>query len=299
MKIDKQLFIKLFLLNLIAVLTISSCSKERIEPKEEKEQYESADEYLDSKKSAEQEYEITEEGEGPLKCTEGTKIWLSKDILMYPNGDSVHFPYTIRVVELYTTAQMVYHQVASMAGNTLLRTHGEIRVRAFKEDVELVLRPEKYWVVEMPNANPKQNMLCYYGSNSDSKVDWTDLHSTTFDSISSGYHGNIVEMGWVSCAQDAIGTMQTSICTFYSDSLSLQGLNSFIYLPEQEGLMPVLGGDSAPLPVGEEMKIIMMGKQAEQNYSFYKEDIVDEINSIEVILEPTSESELTSKIEGL
>ena len=63
--------------------------------------------------------------------------------------------------------------------------------------------------------------------------------------------------------------------------------------------MQIYNNNSAPLPIGDNMKIISMAKQGEQLYSFYTEDIISEENQLEIILEPTSDAELTSRIEGL
>jgi hypothetical protein len=288
---------------IFAALTVSvftlCCSDERIEPKQEKTEFESADDYLDSKKAEEQEYEISEEGEGPLTTKKGTKIWLSKSLLMYPNGDSVHFPYTIKVVELFTPADMIYYQMPSMAGSSLLTTHGEIRIRAFKNDEELVLRPGKKWQLEIPKASTINDMLLYYGTTSNNKTDWQDKHQDSFTITGSGYQTLAQELGWLSCAKDAIGMQESIEYTFYSDSISLGNVNTFVYMPAQEGLMQVFNNTTDPLPLGETMKIISIARQGEQLFSFYRQDVVSEDNRVEIILQKTTEAELTSLLNNL
>jgi len=137
------------------IISFVSCSKDRIEPNEDLNSYESMDEYLDSKKQAEQEYEITEEGSEPLQGQQGTKIWIGKDLLMFPDSSDVEWPFTIRLVELYTPKDMIYYQMPSVAGQNMLETEGEIRVRAFKVDQngveqELLLKPGRVFAIEMP-----------------------------------------------------------------------------------------------------------------------------------------------------
>jgi hypothetical protein len=280
-------------------ILFSNCSKERIEPDQQLEEYEEADEYLESKKVEEQEYEITEEGDGPLIGNEGTKIWISKDILMYPNGDSVHFPYTIKLIELYTPEDMIYYQMPSMSDNALLSTHGYVRVRAFKDNVELVLRPDKYWLVEMPRSNPESDMLIYNGAENNADVNWVDKYSTAFTATAYGYYGEIKELGWIACAKDAIGSTQTVSYSFYSDSISLDNLSNYIYLPEKEALMQVIGSGTAPLPLDESMKIIVFAKQGEQLFSFYTEGIVGAENRIEIVLSTTTDAALTATLVSL
>jgi hypothetical protein len=284
----------------LVVLTIlllgvsASCSDERIEPKNNKTEYESAEEYLESKKQLEQEYEITEEGQNPLIGEEGTKIYGSKDLLMFANGDSVDFPYTIKLIELYTPKEMIYAEVSSIENNSLLTTHGEIRIRAYKDGEELVLRTNKSWQVEIPNNTPQTDMLIYYGTDSDSKVNWTNS-TTTFETTTYGYQGSITKLGWVSCAQQAYESATTIDYYFVSDSISFNNLSVFIYLPEYEGLMQVFDQKSAPLFIGAEMKILILGKQGDELFSFYLEDTVSsDENTIEVLLQSTTDSEVTS-----
>ena len=194
---------------------------------------------------------------------------------------------------------MIYYQMPSMSGSKLLTTHGEIRVRAYKDDVELELRDKKFWIIEMPNSDPNNNMLCYYGNESSNKVDWVDEDSTSFDIITTGYHSEIKKLGWISCAQNAINSEQTINYSFYSDSISLQNLTTFIYLPQQEGLMQVYNQTSSPLPIGETMKTISLGKQGEQLYNFYIEDVVSELNQVEIVLSPTTNAEHTAILDNL
>lgn len=289
-----------YLVSIIALTALLfSCSTERVEPKEELVEYESAENYLESKKPQEQEIEITQEGDGPLVGKEGSKIWISKELLQFPNGDSVSFPYTIKLVELYTPSDMIYYQMPSMSGTQLLTTHGEIRLRAFKDDTELILRPNRFWIMEIPNNNPINNMLCYYGNNVEANANWTNDLSTTFDSISSGYYGEIEKLGWVSCAQNAFESVSTINYNFYSDTISLSNVSTFIYLPEQEGLMQAQNASSYPLPIGESMKIVSIAMQGNQLFNYYTEQTISEKNQLEIILEQTTDAELTSLLNGL
>lgn len=283
----------------LALVAFSSCSSERIEPERNLVEYEDATEYLETKKAQEQEYEITEESDGPLVCEQGTKIWLSNSLLMYPNGDSVDFPYTIKVVELYTPADYIYYQMPSVSGSVLLSTLGEIRVRAYKDNVELVLRPEKTWRIEVPSDEDINDLLCYYGNAAESKVNWTNLHQTPFDSVAEGYQADAKAIGWLACSKDAIGPAETTTIGFYSDSISLSNLQIFIYLPGVNGITQVSGTSSIPLPVDETARIIVIGRQGEQLYGFHEEIETAPENKIEVSLVPMSDAELTALLNAL
>lgn len=277
---------------IMAAILLANCSTERIEPKNDLSKFEQTEDFLEVNKAEEQVFEITEEGDGPIIGQKGSKIYISKDLLMYPNEDSVHYPYTIKLVELYSAKDMIYYQMPSVGDDTLLTTHGEIRVRAFKDDTELVLRPEKYWVLEVPNNSPAEEMFCYYGTNADAHVNWANTHNTTFDVINDGYSGKIEEMGWVSCAKNSIQEQSSIRYTFTSDSLDLNSIATFIYLPQIEGLMQVNAATSSPLPLEEKMKIVSIGKQGEILHSFYRQDTVGIENTIEIVLSTTNDSEL-------
>ena len=144
-----------------AVVVIYSCSKERIESKNT---YSPVNTYLDSKKQKEQEFIIDSTGSGPIVGNQGTKIWTGKQCLMFPNGDSVTWPFTVKLVELYTPKDMIYYQQPTVASVGILKTDGEIRLRAFKNTTELKLKPDPCMAaIEMPNAAPQTGMRVFYG----------------------------------------------------------------------------------------------------------------------------------------
>jgi hypothetical protein len=283
---------------LIIALTLANCSTERIDPKNDKESFEKADDFLDSKKAEEQFYEITEEGDGPLVAQQGTKIWLSKDILMYPNGDSVQFPYIIKVVELYTPSDMIYYQMPSVSGNELLTTHGEVRIRAFKNDVELVLRPDKIWALEIPYGDPENDMQLLYGLG-ENKVNWQDTHQSEFTANAYGYYGEAKQLGWLACSRKLAESLLTTTYSLVSDSLDLGNVTTFIYVPTFKGLTQVYNNTTIPLILGANIKVISMAKQGDQLVSFYQETTVNEDeNQLQVILQPVNEATLSGMIES-
>ncbi len=136
----------------VSSLAFVQCSKDRIEEKQQMNEYEPINNYFDNKKQDEQEFVVDTNGQGPIVGNQGTKIWAEKTKLMYPNGDSVYFPYTVKLVELYTPKDMIYYQMPTVASGSLLTTGGEVRIRAFKDGQELLLRPGNAWTIEMPNA---------------------------------------------------------------------------------------------------------------------------------------------------
>src|ERR1035437_6313588 len=118
--------------SLLAVSSVVyySCSKDRIQQRTPLNDYNSPNNYFDTKKQAERTFVIDTNGTGPIVGNQGTNIWMGKSCLMYPNGDSVYFPFTVKLVELYTPKDMIYYQMPTVASDTILETAGEIRLRA-------------------------------------------------------------------------------------------------------------------------------------------------------------------------
>ena len=137
MKTIRKSSLFIFAFVLLASVIYSGCSKERIDTRS-LNKYNSPNTYLDSKKESEQEFTITADSGGPIIGNQGTKLYGSRQCLQFPNGDTVALPYTIKLVELYGAKQMIYYQMPTVAGGTILKTDGEIRYRAFKNNTELI-----------------------------------------------------------------------------------------------------------------------------------------------------------------
>ena len=288
-----------FITTVVCTLFVLSCSKKRIEPKEEQlNSYESMNSYYDSKKQQEQNFEIDSAGSGPIVGNQGTKLWVSKEKLMFPNGYSVQWPYTVKLIELYTPKDMLYYQMPNVSNGGLLTTSGEVRVRAFKNSQELVLRPDCTWTVEMPNTSPFANMKIYYGVES-TYVDWTDNPIGSFTTTSYGYTGEIAKLGWINCGKPAFVSSSTTNYTFSSSTDELQNVSKFIYFTNAKSLMQVYGSTSGALPLNENIKIILIGINGSQLYDYYNETQVSSSNQIVVTMGTISDASLTAILDSL
>jgi len=282
-------------------INLISCSKKRIEPKEEQlNSYSSINSYYDSKKQQEQEFIIDSTGSGPIIGNQGTMIWVSKENLMFPNGDSVQWPYTVKLIELYTPKDMVYYQMPNISNGSLLTTKAEVRIRAFKNGQELVLRPGCFWLVKVRDVSPVSGMKIYYGVQSSGYVDWTNNPAGDFLVTTNGYFGNIAVLGWVSCSMSASVSNVTTNYTFSSSIDDLQNVSKFIYFTNAKCLMQVYGSTSGSLPNGEPIKIIFIGiNSSNQLYFYYNNTQVSNSNQINLSLSPISDSQLTALLDTL
>jgi len=301
---------KLSLLALsIIVLVIASCSKERIELKPQLNSYSSPNAYLDSKKQAEQEF-IIDGSQGPIVGNQGTTIWGGKNCVRLPNGDTIDYPFTLKLVELYTPADMIYYQMPTVSASRILATDGEIRIRTFKNGTELNLLPGcAGFMVSMPNAAPQANYRRkFYGFNSGSIVDFTDdLSSLGITSSQSafwgvdtiGYNSIIERFGWINCAQLA-GTTSGSTLSFASNVDDLTNVAIFAYLPATKTVMQAYNQSMGIIPNGSDVKIIAIAVDANGNlFSYYQQLNVNASQTIQVTMSQTTDAQLTALLNAL
>ena len=303
MKNSKCNFSIILLTFVTGILLFNSCSKERIDSKEEEtqlNQYQSMNNYYDTKKQEEQEFVIDTSGTGPITGNHGTKLWVSKEKLMYADSDSVHWPYTVKLIELYNPKDMIYYQMPNVSSGGLVTTCGEVRVRAFKDGQELVLRPNKTWTVEMPCASPLTNMKIYYGIENTNYVDWTPTPAGDFNITTYGYIGEIAKLGWVLNGKAASVSGTTTNYSFTSTTDNLQNVSIFIYFPDAKSLMQVYNQTSGALPMGENIKIILIGiNSSNQLYYYYNQTQVSSSNQVNVTLSSISDANLTAILDSL
>lgn len=285
---------------LSVVFSMQSCSKERIEGEDDSlNEYVSANEYFDSKKQKEQEFIIDTAGSGPIIGNQQTKLWISKEVLMFPNGDSVHWPYTVKLIELYTPKDMLYYQLPNVSDDKLLTTAGEVRVRAFKDGQELVLRPSCTWTVEMPNIAPATDMSIYYEDSEPVVVNWNSSPVGVFDSTAYGYSGNIKKLGWVQCAKPATYNTDNLIFTYTSTTDKLDNVPIFIYYPTLQSLIQVFNNKSISLPKQEQAKTILIGITGGGDLFYdYRDTTVSQSIVIDVKMKETTDAALTQLLDS-
>lgn len=297
-----------------AVIVFISCSKERLVKNEDLTDYENIEQFYEYYESNEQEYTITEDGDGPLIGEEGTKIWLSKDILMFTTGDSVTFPYTILLTEVFYAKDMILNQKSSTSNGNILGSAGIIRIRAFKDDLELILRPECTFPVAIPHDDPYEGRDDFYGFEAGDNVEWTNnLEEVNVDPVNSyfeedfegyGYEGMIAKLGWVNCANfadfDIVDEDDFTTVTFSSSEYDLSEIPLFMYFPNIHSVVEVEDGTSMDVPIGERVVYFMVAIGDQQAlYYFKKTDIIAEDDEISISLVQTDEDNLIDVMDGL
>jgi hypothetical protein len=290
------------LLLLSASLFFSNCSKDRIEENEKSlNEYESINSYFDVKKQEEQEFIIDSTGTGPIIGNQGTKIWTGKQCLMFPNGDSVTWPYTIKLVELYTAKDMIYYQMPTITAGALLKTEGEIRLRAFKDGTELLLRPDPcQHQIEMPSTAPQNGMQVYNGITTNNHPDWVaDNPVNLFSATAYGHLANIHQLGWINCGLWA-GSNSNATLTFASTTDNLANVGIFIYFPATKTVMQAYDLSSQAIPLGSNAKIVAIGINSSGDlFHYYQSLTVNASAAIEVTMSAISDAALTTLLDNL
>lgn len=283
---------------LTATVINTSCKKDRIETPEEDQlnEYSSVNSYLDSKKQQEQEFVITGPSNDTIVGNQGTRIIGGKSCLADANGDTIDYPFSIHLVELYTPKDMIYWQMPTVASGNILETDGEIRIRATKNGQELFLScPYKF---EMPNSNPNGNMTIFTGADNGSYVNWSNT-STPFTLTSYGYLGATSTFGWLS-ADIQVGTGSGNTLTFTSQVDDLTNVGIFIYIPATRTVMQVYNMTSGLIPNGSSIKIVMIAVDGSgQLFSYTDSRTVNSSATIDMSLSQTTETALTSYLDNL
>lgn len=285
----------LFVLCAAAMVFFTQCNKDRIEL--EKNEYDSMNDYFDSKKQEEQDFVIDTLGTCPVTGNQGTRICPSITAVMHSNGDSVKYPYNMHLIELYTVKDMIYYWMSDLGGNLVISSKGVIRLRATKDNDALSMRASGTWNIEEPDASPVSGQSIYYSTDGSN---WT-TSSQSFTTSAYGYVGNSSQLSWISNATaPSISSSRKSI-TFTSDTDVLTNVATFIYLPNLDALVQVNNQTSIALPVGEDIEIILMGIRSNGDlYHYYKETTVSaSSNEYKVELTKISDANLTSILDGL
>jgi len=283
----------------LGTLLVSGCSKDRIDDSN-KNEYKSTDEYLNSKKQKEQTFEITKDGYLPIIGNQGTKIWPDRNNIQFENGDSVHYPYFVKLIELYTPKDMIYAQMPSVGGGDILTTKGEIRLRAVKNELDLKLREGKTWQVLMSSIDTLTQMKQYYGVDASSYIDWAANPVGEFFKTDSGYLGQVQKFGWIGCDKNASTSSSVKI-TFSSKTDDLSNVATFIYIPMKKSVMQVYKQVSGKIPAGIDIKIVSIAVNAKDSlfYDYKTMTLGQNDEAVDITLKATTDAALTKVLDAL
>jgi len=254
------------------LIAASSCSKERLE----KDDFSSMDDFYNEHRQEEQEYLIDSGGTCPLVARYQTKICLGKGAMSLPDGADFSYPWKLKVVELYSIKDMMLWPMHGMSGDSLLKTTAMIRIRAFKDDTELKLKPgASYWIETDTLAPTLNTMKAHYGTSEPTMVNWlagNPANDTITETTVSPetYQMKLGSLGWSMAAANAGGSPLTQI-QFTAIGNNTQNIEVFLVFKNFKGLMKVKNLKSQLLPVGEPVTLFAMAKKSTGEYVMHKE----------------------------
>jgi hypothetical protein len=282
---------------LAIVVLSSSCKKDRVQ----QDDYQSMDSFYNQYKEEEQEFIIDSTGSCPLIAKKGTKICISADMLMFINGTGITYPFTLKVVELYSIKDMLLWRIPAIAGGSILETSAEIRVRAFKNNTELVLKPGKKYYMEMDTmATLNNNMQAYYGFDNGGINDWA-VETLSSVSVNAYFYSlNVARMGWISSARLHPSAAQNTTVTLSATGTNTQNIEVFLSFVNFKGLMRVTNLISGPVPIGEQVTLVAMAKNQNNDYVLDKQTFtVTVAQQITLNMQVISEADLLTALNGL
>lgn len=308
----KRLFLHIGLLSCLSLLVIS-CSKQRTE-EPELNAYSYPQKFMFDNRPEEQTFVLTGDSAGPIIGNQGTHLWLDSTIFMFPGGGDVPYPIVIKLIEIYTAKDMMLYEMPTVAQGAPLGSDGEIRVKAFKDGVELLLKPDRVFPVRMPADDPNPLMSLWYGKESDGVVDWFDLASAVssnpgIDALEtveaqpdSGYYTALSPaLGWLN--MDFLYTWSggNANISLISSTDDLSGVVKFIYIPSIHSVVQIYGNSAIPLPPGVPLKLVCFAQnQSGAMFSFIQDLNVSAGNtSVEVSMNPIADSALIDALSNL
>jgi len=285
------------------VLFFNACKKDRV-PQDD---YQDMDSFYDDNKEQEQEYQIDSSGcqcsfgGGPcmLTCSLGTRLCVAAGMFADANGNDISYPFKIKVVELYTIKHMLLWRLPSVSGGNILETSAEIRVRAFKNNDELHLKPGMAYYMEMANMPViNHDMHVYYAPNTDWQLA-TDPISVVSDTLS--YYRLLVgQMGFVSAARLHSSSSPNTTITLTVPGTNTQNIQSYLSFSNFKGLMRITNLVSGPVPEGEQVKMVAFGKKQTNDYVLHEQSFAVSSNqTIPLSMQVVTLSALLAALAGL
>lgn len=289
-----------YILLLASCVLISACSKDRITHPT----FTPMDEFYNEHKVDEQEFIIpNEDSAGHITGNQGSKIYVSKRLFKFSDrADPVEFPYTIKLVELYKTKDVIFYQFPTPHSSGALNNGGEIRVRAFKDKEELVLNSGSSFLSAFSSIVTESNMNPFQGTvtSADKFSAWNAASDgSSVQVLNSEYAYTSFLMGWITPAVNKPGSGTGSI-NFTVNGTGGEFIDLAIVF---KNFHCVLTGNNLKLegiPVGESATIVAMAKDQDGKYRLHKDNITTSSSmSIELKMLEITEVDLLSTLDGL
>jgi hypothetical protein len=294
MKLLKKITLTITGLALIAGL--NNCSKDRV-AKPSLNAYNTPDKFQNSNKQQEQVYIINRNGTCPLTCQQGTTICMDSSALADANGVTATYPFTLRVLELYSAKDMILYNVPNLSGSRQLTSGGELRIRSFIGNNELAIKAgQNYAVTTKTIASADPSMQIYYGIPAATMVNWAGASPAGAGQIiatATNYQLKVPQTGWVAPCHPVSYAVGTATVSFSSDKDDLTNVAKFLYFDKLKSVMQVYGNTSNDAPVGEHAIVICYAADASGKMFYYTQALtIGSSNTINVTMQSATDVDL-------
>lgn len=218
------------------------------------ETYTSLDEFIQSKKPRPETFEITAELGGTYTTRKGSIITIPANGFKTISGQSVTGPVEIRMIEVFSTAEMIFSGIFPISDNRALNSRGEFFIQAKQNGSSLGVAEGSFIKVDISAAPSTDYMDVFLGGPTeetenmnwsivDSMINIVSFSGVGFESTDNRYKVRLDTMGWINV--DAFdSTVSYYDCSFNLTGLS--GLDSF-----NTSAYAVFKAMNAVMPIGK------------------------------------------------
>lgn len=281
------------------LIGFTACKKDRISD----DNFSSMDEFFDANKVEEQEFIITSEDTvGHITGNQGSKLYVGKHLFKYVDrNDSLTFPYSIKLVELYKYKDIIFYQMPTPHANGPLFNGGEIRVRAYKNAEELMLKPGLFYRSVFSSVATETDMSAFQGQTQSDKYETWEKASdgSTTSVVTDKYEVESYKMGWLTPAKNRTASTTTDI-EFTVTGNGGENISLAICFKDFHCVLMGKNLELKTIPVGESATIIAMAKDQNGGFRLHQETVTTSANMIiNLDMKEITEAALLTALDGL
>ncbi len=113
---------------------------------------------------------------------QGTRIFIGSETFQFPNGELVMDSIKVELKEFYKKSDIILADLSTVSNGRILETAGMVNIKAFANDEEIEIRPDKRIVVHFPKERySRKKMDLFYADNTSTD---TSVNNWNIDTVS-------------------------------------------------------------------------------------------------------------------
>ena len=299
-----------FLIAIACLAVVVSCSKDRTE-KQLSNNYAPTDAFYTANAPPEQSFTIDSLHGDTITGMHGTKIWnVGKTIFMLKsNHQDIYYPFTLKLIEAYTLKDMILSRLPNVAQNKILQDAGELKVTAFKDTNELLLKDNCGLPMYAPSTTPDAAMKVFYGFTNGTTNDWNmDVTQTNYlfpsDTVTkigvngNGYSMKITKLGWVDIGH--FFTYTNASLTFTASGTNTNYIDIYVVFNNRHSFMKVNALTANYLPAGDPITVFALAMDTGGQMYYFKQNFtVSNGLAINLNMSQTTQSQVLAEMVNL